>query len=106
MAKWIDAVGEKEIAPGDKRCLTVAGFPIILYNVDGKLAATYNICPHAGLPIGDGDLVGGVISCPFHAYTYDVCTGRNIDDPDAERLMTIRLRCQDGRVEVELPVVE
>lgn len=106
MAKWIDAAGENEIAPGSKQCLTVAGFPIILYNIEGTLVATYNICPHAGLPIGDGDLIGSVISCPFHAYTYDVRTGRNVDDPDAERLMTIKVRSQGGRVEVELPIAE
>ncbi len=106
MAKWIDVVAEAEVADGNKKCLDILGFPIIIYNIHGRFAATYNLCPHAGLAIGDGDLTGGVITCPYHAYTFDVCTGRNVDDPDAERLMTLKVRCEGGRVEVELPIAE
>src|SRR5439155_11658358 len=64
-----------------------------------------NRCPHQGGPLGDGQLEGGYVICPWHAYEYDPTTGQPpagfVDGatPYPTRVTT------DGRVEVALPVV-
>lgn len=104
MAKWIDACNESDVPPGQKKCVDVEGFAVVLCNVGGKLIATANICPHAGMPIGDGDLHGPTLTCPYHGYTYNVQTGQNIDDPSDMALTRFAVRCEGGRIEVELPI--
>jgi nitrite reductase/ring-hydroxylating ferredoxin subunit len=106
MAKWIEAAPESDVPAGQKTCVEAAGFPLVLCNVAGKLFAAINICPHAGLPIGDGDLAGKTLTCPYHGYTYNVETGKNIDDADDMPLTTFPIRVVDGKIEVELPIKE
>ncbi len=103
MAKWIEAAKESELPPGTKTCVEVAGFALVVGNAKGVLFAAANICPHAGLPIGDGDLRGATLTCPYHGYTFNVQTGKNVDDPSDGELPRYAVRCVEGRVEVELP---
>lgn len=105
VAKWVDVGPLDELPPGSKMCLEVAGKSVIVCHVGGQVIGVSNICPHAGQPIGDGDLRGRVLTCPYHDYAYDVLTGRNVVFPHQERPLTrFPTRCtQQGRVEVELP---
>ena len=101
MPRWI-AVGQAEQLPQEgKTCLDAEGKSLILCRVDGELAAVENVCPHAGMPIGDGDLCGAVLTCPYHGYTYNVKNGSNVDWPDDTPLQTFPVRVRDGKVEVD-----
>jgi nitrite reductase/ring-hydroxylating ferredoxin subunit len=46
-----------------------------LFNVGGEFYAINYVCPHMGGPLGEGKLAGFVVSCPWHAWTFDVRTG-------------------------------
>ena len=37
-------------------------------------------CAHQGGPLGEGELEGTVVTCPWHEWRYDVRTGINTDD--------------------------
>ena len=82
------------------------GFPgtaLVVLNVEGELYALENRCPHAGLPIGDGERAGMTLTCPYHGYTYHIKTGKNIDFPDEERrATTFPIHVEGGRVQVQL----
>ena len=47
-----------------------------LFNVDGRIAAIDGICPHQGGPLADGPLEGTLVTCPWHGWQFDVCTGK------------------------------
>ena len=47
-----------------------------VFNVDGRFYALENSCPHQGGPIADGWLEREVITCPWHAWCFNVRTGR------------------------------
>jgi len=103
MTKWIDLGPLRDFPPGSKNCIKVESKPLVICNVDGELFALANVCPHAGLPLGDGEIVGKVITCPYHGYTYHVQTGRNIDFPNEEPpVPTYPVRTVSGRVAVQL----
>lgn len=106
MAKWVDIGSESDFPEGDKQCIDAQGIPAVICNVKGQLLATINVCPHAGLPLGEGDLAGKVLTCPFHGYTYNIETGMNIDMPDDLPLTRFATRITDGRVEVQVPIKE
>jgi nitrite reductase/ring-hydroxylating ferredoxin subunit len=58
-----------------------------------------NVCQHQNGPLGEGKIVGGCITCPWHGYQYDPATGAS-PPPFTERVPTFRVRVRAGRVEV------
>ena len=66
-----------EIPPGTSKELVVAGRVIALFNVNGEFHAMDGICPHAGGPLGEGQLEGNVVTCPWHGWQFDVSTGQH-----------------------------
>ena len=52
---------------------------LALFRVDGEVFVTSNVCPHKREPfIYDGVVVDGTITCPIHAWTFNIRTGSNI----------------------------
>ena len=103
MAKWIDLGPLDDFPPGSKICTKAQGKSVVIINRAGKLLAVSNACPHAGLPLGDGEVTGDTITCPYHGYTYNLETGCNIDFPhDEPPVPRFAVRSENGRVEIEL----
>ncbi len=75
----VAAVGD--INPGEGRVVDAAGRSIALFNVEGHYYAIDNTCPHRGGPLGEGDLDGTVVACPWHAWRWDVRSGANTNNP-------------------------
>ena len=64
-----------------------------------------NHCPHQGGPLGDGQLEGGYLICPWHAYEYHPCTGR----PPAgfsDGATAYAVEERDDALFIEVPVVD
>src|SRR3989475_7112559 len=72
-----------------------------LFNVDGTYYAINNSCAHRGGPLGEGELDGRVVTCPWHAWRWDVTTGANINNPAVE-VAWYSVRVERGMVFVEL----
>jgi len=98
---WVRVSAVGEIAPGEGRVVEVGGRTLAVFNVDGAYYAIDNTCSHRGGPLGDGDLEGTVVSCPWHAWRWDVTSGANVNNP-AVRVACFRARVQDGAVFVHL----
>jgi nitrite reductase (NADH) small subunit len=73
---YLRTAKKEEIPPGTIREFDIDGKNIALANVDGKLFAINNICLHRGGPLGEGELEGQVVVCPWHGWKYDVTTGK------------------------------
>ena len=70
-----------ELPAGQGRVVEVAGRQIALFNVDGTFRAIENMCPHRGGPLGDGMLVGTMVTCPWHGWQFDCATGKSARNP-------------------------
>ena len=77
MTEVIRVASIDDVPPGSAKELTAAGRIVALYNVDGKFHALDGVCPHAGGPLGQGDLQGCVVTCPWHGWQFDVTNGEN-----------------------------
>ena len=42
----------------------------------GIISAIDGICPHQGGPLAEGLLEGTTVTCPWHGWQFDVCTGK------------------------------
>jgi len=63
------------VPPGKARAFTVGRYEVALFNIDGTLYALENACPHQGGPLADGWIEGLTVTCPWHAWCFDVRTG-------------------------------
>ena len=90
-----------EIPPGEGRVVEAAGRTLAVFNVDGRFYAVDNICPHRGGPLGEGDLDGTIVQCPWHGWRWDVTTGANVNNP-AVRVGCFPVTLRDGAVLVDL----
>ncbi len=80
MAEFVRVATTGEIAPGTGRCVEVSGREIALFNAGGTFFALDNTCPHRGGPLGEGELEGTVVTCPWHAWQFDLRSGESLTD--------------------------
>jgi len=73
-----------DVTQGKSKVVTIDGHFIALFNVNGSLYALDNTCLHRGGPLGEGQLEGNVITCPWHGWQYDVKSGRSLVNPLAK----------------------
>ena len=48
---------------------------IAVFKYNGKISALSNVCRHQNGPLGEGRIVDGCVTCPWHGYQYDPGTG-------------------------------
>ena len=64
---------------------------VAIFKYDGKLSAITNACAHQTGPLGEGKVLWGCITCPWHGYQYNLSDGR-APDPFTEKISTYRLQ--------------
>ena len=84
MSDLIKVAEVGDLQPGECKTVAAGERELALYNVGGKFCATDNVCPHRGGPLGEGTLDGSVITCPWHGWRFDVCTGQSPVIPTAK----------------------
>ena len=99
---WIKAASRGDLADGDVIGVAVGGRDIAIYDLDGELHATDDICTHAYAKLSDGWLDAGEIECPLHAGRFDVRTGQATAPPCVEPLKTYKVRVSGDDIEVKL----
>ncbi len=72
---FIKAADAAAVPPDTVIEANIGGNSYAICNVGGELRAFDGICPHAGGPLGEGNLVDGNLVCPWHAWEYD-CSNR------------------------------
>src|ERR1700729_3841485 len=97
------AARKDEVLPGTIREFQVDGkTTVAISNVDGKFCAINNTCLHRGGPLGQGELAGKVVTCPWHGWQYDVTTGKLTANPTVGvACYPVEVRGEDVWVEVE-----
>ena len=78
---FLRAAKKDEIPSGTIQEFQLNGKTVAIANVDGKLFAISNVCLHRGGPLGQGELDGKVVTCPWHGWQYDVTTGKVMMNP-------------------------
>jgi nitrite reductase/ring-hydroxylating ferredoxin subunit len=81
MGKRVKVAETTELNPGEGKMVEVEGKSLALFNADGTYYAIDNTCLHRGGPLGEGELEGQVVTCPWHGWRYDVSTGANVNNP-------------------------
>lgn len=100
MREFRKIASTQDIAVGCGKVVQASQEVLALFNIDGKFYAIDNTCPHRGGPLGEGDLEGCVVTCPWHGWNFDVTTGCSQDIPD-EKIKTYSCKVEGDDVWVE-----
>jgi nitrite reductase (NADH) small subunit len=82
--------------------VTVRGEYYAICNAGGLISALSGVCPHAGGPLGQGQINDGRVVCPFHAWEFDCATGQNDFDPET-RVPSYEVKVEGGDIFADLP---
>ncbi|MBV8055733.1 MAG: Rieske 2Fe-2S domain-containing protein [Deltaproteobacteria bacterium] len=100
MAQFIKAARRGDIPEGSGKIIEAGGRTLALFHSNGQFYAIDNACMHRGGPLGEGEVYGTRVVCPWHGWEYDFSTGCNVDDP------SMKLACFAIKVEGEDILVE
>lgn len=100
--KWVAVGNRTELAEGAMKGVDVGDLQIAIYNVEGEIYATDNICTHAFALLTDGFLDGDVIECPLHGGCFKVKTGEGTCAPVTEDIKTYPVRISGDTIEVNV----
>jgi nitrite reductase (NADH) small subunit len=75
-SNFVRVAAAAEIPPGHAKAVVVGDREIAVFNVEGRLYAIEGTCPHQGGPLAEGWIEGYVVTCPWHAWCFDVRTGK------------------------------
>ena len=70
---------------------------IAVFKTEGKLFAVNNVCKHQNGPLGEGKIVDGCITCPWHGYQYLPKNGQS-PPPFKEKVSTYDLQMEGTEV--------
>lgn len=82
---WIHVAASRDVPIGETKAVkTGEGRSVALFNVDGRIYATDNQCPHMGYPLTRGAVRNGILTCDWHGRSFDLegggCFNYECDD--------------------------
>ena len=102
--KWLKAKGWIDVgAPMDipNMRAIIAPLPkgdrVAVFRYDEKISAVTNACRHQNGPLGEGRVIDGCITCPWHGWQYRPDDGVS-PPPFTEKIATYNVRIENGRV--------
>ncbi len=99
---WIDVVAVDAVPEADVTAVYADGQEIALYEDEGEIFATDNLCTHGAARMSDGFLEGREIECPLHQGRFDVCTGQAMCAPLTDNIRVYPVRIENKRVFVNM----
>jgi len=88
---WLKLCEIDEIDDDRAKIFTVKNERIAVFKYEGKLSAIHNVCKHQGGPLGEGKIIDGCITCPWHGYQYLPYNGQS-PPPFIEKVATYELK--------------
>jgi len=80
-----------EIEDQCAKTVFIDGQNIAIFKYDGKVSAVNNVCRHQMGPLGEGKIIDGCITCPWHGYQYRPENGQS-PPPFKEKVETYQVK--------------
>jgi len=97
MEEWLDVCSVDEIVEGRGKAICLTRERVAVFKYDGRVSAVTNVCAHQGGPLGEGKIIDGCITCPWHGWQYRPQDGRS-PPPFTEQIATYQVRVDGRRV--------
>jgi len=100
MGEWVGIAKTTDVEEGKGTVVEYQRKCLALFNVRGAFHVIDNTCVHRGGPLGEGDLEGEVVTCPWHGWEYNVTTGHCGNNPSGH-VKAYATRVEGGEVQIE-----
>jgi naphthalene 1,2-dioxygenase ferredoxin component len=100
-AGWVTVAQLAAVGEGEVLGVEIGDKSIALYNIDGEIYATDNVCTHAFAMLSDGWLDGDCIECPLHAGRFEVRTGKALGPPVEDNIKVYPARVVGSDIQVK-----
>jgi nitrite reductase/ring-hydroxylating ferredoxin subunit len=103
-----------ELAPGLRTTVQIDRVEIVVANVDGTLYGFQSRCPHQGVPLEYGVIMGTmlpsdphvyqygceneIVRCPLHGWEFNLKTGGSVFAPDCVKIKTYPVKEENGEI--------
>ncbi|MEO0554038.1 MAG: Rieske 2Fe-2S domain-containing protein [Bacteroidota bacterium] len=99
-SEFVRACNTSEIKENRAKIVTISGERVAIFKYNGKLSAVNNFCRHQGGPLGEGKIIDGCITCPWHGYQYRPEDGQS-PPPFTEKVETFHLKLEGDQVWID-----
>lgn len=96
---FVEACRVEEIPENRAAIRTMGDERVAVFKYDGKVSAISNVCRHQMGPLGEGKIIDGCITCPWHGFQYLPDTGAS-PPPFTEKVETYDVKVENGVVYV------
>lgn len=72
---FIEVCEFERIPDGCAQVVSAGGERIAVFRIGDEVSALSNVCRHQNGPLGEGRIVDGCVTCPWHGYQYDPFSG-------------------------------
>jgi len=111
---WYPALRASQLRPGKLATAMLLDIPLVLgRRTDGRVFAMRDSCPHRGIPLSYGWFDGNHVTCRYHGWEFEPCSGQcalipslsTFDKLDATRIYATAFACEerDGHAWVFIP---
>jgi sulfoxide reductase heme-binding subunit YedZ len=94
---WVRACSVKDIPDNRAKIICLTGERVAIFKYGDKISAVSNVCQHQNGPLGEGKIIDGCITCPWHGYQYLPDTGAS-PPPFVEKIPTFKVRIENDQV--------
>jgi phenylpropionate dioxygenase-like ring-hydroxylating dioxygenase large terminal subunit len=111
---WYPAMRSEGLRGKELATTVLMGIPMVLgRRADGRIFAMRDLCPHRGIPLSYGWFDGQKLTCKYHGWLFEPCSGQCVEIPsltsrdtlDPKRIYGTAFPCQerDGYAWVYVP---
>lgn len=72
---FVDVGEARRLREGGALPVVIDGRALVVFRSGGRIHAVSDRCPHNGLPLRDGCVKDGVVTCRWHGWQFDLDTG-------------------------------
>lgn len=98
---FVKVADAEKLEAGAGMVVMAGGKELALFNVNGTFYCIDNLCPHHDGPLGEGELYGEAVMCPYHAWQFNVRTGEGLYGCRAN-VRTYECKLEEGAVLVDV----
>ena len=98
---WHKVAKVKDVESGRAQVIRIGERDIALFNLEGNFFAMANVCPHRGGPLAEGHVNGKAVTCPWHAWEFDIPSGACNTYPGTKQPV-FPVKIENGDVFVEV----
>ena len=96
-AEWVEVGIPDDIPDNSAVTIRIDDKKIAIFKYDNQLSAVSNYCRHQGGPLGEGGVVDGCITCPWHGFQYYPNNGC-APPPFEEKLETYLIKLENDKI--------